>query len=90
MVFASARKMKRTHREQLQQIENMNRDAINHLLRQSQGLAEAVIALQKLSLAVQNLLKRRGLIDDFGIQQELSAIEEMQQMEQKALIVKGK
>ncbi|OGM10627.1 hypothetical protein A2Z67_00025 [Candidatus Woesebacteria bacterium RBG_13_36_22] len=84
---ASARKMKRTKREQLIQVESMNRNGIGQLMMQFNQMLAEIIKLQKNQLALVQALKRRGLIDDLMIRNELSTIEEMEQMNSKALII---
>ena len=71
-MYASQRKMKRTKREQAMVVENMNRDAINHLLQQSFGLGQAVINIQKTLLALTNVLKKQRIVDDFVLHQEMA------------------
>jgi len=94
---ANSRKIQRTKREQLLQIENLNRNILDNLMKQQYELAGQfsnmigeIVTLQKNILAVINALKRGSLIDDFVIQQELSAIEEMEKMKSEALIIGGK
>jgi hypothetical protein len=86
-MFASQRKMKRTKKEQLQLIENMNRDALGQLINQHNGLINGFVNLQKNFLAVMNILKARGILDDFAMHQELQRIDEMEILQKKALII---
>jgi hypothetical protein len=94
---ASARKMMRTKRELSLQVENHNRSNIEHLMKQQYdlanqfaGIVNQIVILQKNVLAILNSLKRRRIIDDFVISQELSAIEEMERMKSDAMIIGGK
>ena len=85
--YASARKMKRNKREQLQTIENMNRNAVEQLIPQHNALIQGFVNLQKNFLAVMNILKARGIVDDFSIHQELQKIDELEDLNRKALII---
>jgi len=85
---ASARKIKRTRMQEKMVLENINRNGINFILQNQERWAQALVELQKNQLALMQCLKRRGLIDDLMIAQELGAIEEMEQMKSKALIIK--
>jgi hypothetical protein len=85
---ASARKIKRTRMQEKMVLENLNRNGINFILQNQERWAQALVELQKNQLALMQCLKRRGLIDDLMIAQELGAIEEMEQMKSKALIIK--
>ena len=89
-----ARKAKRTKREQAMLMENMNRNAIEQLMNQQANMGETLnmaavqmIEFQKEILALKNCLKRKGVITDFEVSQERSAIEELEQMKSKAIIL---
>ena len=84
---ASARKMKRTRMQEKMILENMNRQGLDHLFRNIQGLVDEIVLLQKNVLALMLCLKGRGIIDDLMIQQKLSEIDEMEEMKRKALII---
>lgn len=84
------RNMKRTKMQEIQTVQSMDRNAINHLLQQQDGLLNEFLIMQKNVLATINALKRRGLITDLDIQAELTAIEEMERMKQQALIIDPK
>jgi len=88
------RKAIRTKREQLLSIENMNRDAVNILMRQHEetgkflAMVGAQLAeFQKEILAIKNCLKRRGIITEFDISQERSAMVELDEMARQATII---
>lgn len=86
-MYANIRKMKRDRREQLQVIENMNRDAIGQILQQYNNLIPQITIFQKEVFAIKSVLKKKGLIDDFEIAREISALEELEQMKSKGLII---
>lgn len=79
--------MVKTKREQLKLIENMNRDAINQIFQGMNQLATSVSTVQTELLVLRNALKRTLLIDDFVLEQERTALREIQEMESKALIL---
>lgn len=81
------RKMQRTKREQLQLIENMNRNALDILISQHNRLINEIVMLQKNFLAVVNVFKKQRMIDDFVINRELRLIEEMERLKEKAIII---
>lgn len=85
--YASSRKMKRTKREVLRQVESENRDVLQGFIPQYNKLIAEFIKLQKNFLAITNILKGRGIVDDFSIHQELQKIEEMEVLQKKALII---
>jgi hypothetical protein len=85
-----ARKLKRTKREQLMSLESINKDAIKILINQDQMLAEEVNALKKQYMAMYTILKSHRLIDDFIMSQTLKQIEEMEEMNKKAIILGNK
>jgi hypothetical protein len=91
------RKIKRTKREQLLLIENMNREALNTLMQQQANTAEflkfvgiQMTEFQKEILSMKNCLKRRGIITDLEMVQERSAIKELELMQSKAIIIGDK
>lgn len=81
------RRMKRTKREELRLIEGMNRDAVIRLSNLYNKLISEIVDFQRNFLAVINVLKKRGLIDDFSIHQELRSMEEIHKMEKEAIII---
>jgi hypothetical protein len=87
MVLASARKMKRTHRQEQAAVENMNRQGLNYLLQTQEKWIQQFIEMQKNQLALMRVLERRGIITELEIAQELSKIEELEQMKRDAIII---
>jgi len=88
-MYASARKMKKTKREQLQAVENMNREGIGYIMQQFNALIPEITKFQKEIFAIKSILKRKGLINELEISMEITALEELEQMKQKAIIVGG-
>lgn len=93
-MIASERKIKRTQREKLMLIENMNRTAIERLMNDHVNLIQIyeetmkIVANYQLEiLAIKNILKRHGLLDDLEIAQERSRIQELIELEKKAKII---
>jgi len=86
----SARKMKRTKREQLLAVENMNADSINRIFSFAQQIGAQTIEFQKEILAMKRALIRKGLITELEVAQERTIIEEVKEMESKAIIIGGK
>jgi hypothetical protein len=87
-------KTQRTKRQQLLLIENMNREAVNILMRQHEETGKFLAMVgtqmaefQKEILAIRNCLKRRGIITEFDISQERSAMAELDEMAKKAIII---
>jgi len=85
--FNLKRKLKRTRQQELRVVESQNRSEIFQLRMQQQGIIEALVGAQKTLVAMQNILKRRGAIDDLAMQQEFTAIEEMERMKRQALVI---
>jgi hypothetical protein len=94
---ANARKMKRTKREIALMSENMNRDAIQRLLYDHQQLIQiyeetmqTIVNYQIELMAIRNILKRRGIVDDLSLAQERTAIQDVLNMEKQALKIGDK
>jgi hypothetical protein len=85
-----ARKIKRTKREQLLALENMNADSINKILAFQQEVGKQLVIFQKEIFAMKNALKRRGLITEFDIEKERRENEDFQKMESQALLLSCK
>jgi len=89
-MIASARKIKRTKREQLQQVESLNTNEIRNIYNL---LSQFKTALDQLISAVTNLqvvialLKKKGLINDLEISLEMTRIRELEEMAKKATII---
>lgn len=94
---ANPRKMKRTKREIAMISENMNRDAIERLIHDHTQLIQiyeetmqTIANFQFELMAIRNILKRRGIVDDLSLAQERSAIQDVINMEKKAIHIGGK
>lgn len=85
--FNLKRKMKRTKQQELKIAESGNRNAINFLHQQISGLANATVELQKNFMALTNVLKKRGMVDDLMLHRERGEIDEYEKMKRSALII---
>lgn len=81
------RKMKRTKMQEYRLIESMNQNSIDHLMQQQYGLAQALSDLQKNFMALMNILKRRGVVDELAMHRALGEIEEFERMKKLAINV---
>ncbi len=83
--FNLKRKMKRTKQQELKVVESGNRQGIFQLQQQLFGLSRSMVDLQKNYLALLNVLKQRGIVDDLMLHRALGEIEEYERMQKMAI-----
>ena len=84
------REAKKTKMKQLSQIENMNRQAIEKLMQQDLFIAQQLNELKKLVFAIKACLQKARILDDFILTQAMREMEELQRMNEQALILGNK
>ena len=89
-MMASARKIKRTKREDLRQVESLNANEIVRIYGQISNLQTAIEqiihAVTGLQVVV-SVLQKKGIINDLEISLEMQRIRELEEMAKKATVI---
>ena len=86
-MYADARKMKRTKRQQLFELEKGNGVAISDLFRRCMQFEDRIINQNKAILVLTAVLKQKGVVNELELSQALHALEEIEKMEKQATII---
>lgn len=87
MTGFNPRKMKRTKRELLLQVENMNTDTIRQMLRNFGDHLEEDMKLQRNFMILKTVLLQKGVISEAELLTMERALAEVEDMKQKGLLL---
>ena len=88
-MYPSARKMKRTKREMVMEVENINKNNITQVMALLSAFAQKLDATANTLIVLRTTLKQKGIIDDLMLAQVESALHDMEKMQKEALIIGG-
>jgi hypothetical protein len=81
--------MKRTKRELVIEMENLNKNNITQMMALLSAFAQKLDATANTLIVLRTALKQRGIIDDLTLAQVESALHDMEKMQKEALIIGG-